>query len=392
MAQKKRRRQVRAGRKIPARVIRAAEDQWLATPFLVMDTRIVRKRFAKFTAAMPDVQVYYAVKANPAPEVLQVINDLGGRFDIASPAELGDAILAGAKPRHLSYANTVRKPADIAGAHMAGVGMFSFDSAAELRKLAEFAPGARVFTRLEVPNTGSALPLSNKFGTEAHEAARLLVKAREFGLEPHGVSFHVGSQQHDPQAYVFGLQVAADVFKMAGLEGVELKMVNIGGGFPASGYANRAPDIAEFGALIEDALHNMFDMGKVTFAAEPGRYMVADAGWMVGEVIGDSVRVTRLGKRRWVTIDSGIYQGLVEAADAAIEFNMAAVGAGGKGRPAIVAGPTCDSVDIFHSITPVCLPKLAPGDRVLIGSAGAYTLTTAAVAFNGFDPPHLVCV
>lgn len=379
-------------RPLPARVARAAKDPLLQTPFLIMDLRVVRQRFREFTAAMPDVQVYYAVKANPAPEVLQVMNEMGGKFDIASPVELTACIRAGAKPKHLSYANTVKKPADIADAHAAGVRMFSFDSEAELHKLAEFAPGARVFTRLEVPNTGSALPLNNKFGADVLEAGRLLVQAEKLGLVPYGVSFHVGSQQHDPQAYVFGLQLAADVFNIVSRAGVELRMINIGGGFPASGYANSAPDIGEFGSAITDALHNLFDVPKVKVAAEPGRYMVADAGWMVGEVIGDSMRITGIGKRRWVTIDSGIYQGLVEAADAAIEFNMVAVEKVGKLVPTMVAGPTCDSVDVFPSIVPVRLPLLSPGDRVAIGSAGAYTITTAAVGFNGFGPPHLVCL
>src|SRR3954471_10281665 len=201
-------------------------------PCLVVDLDVVRDNYLAFAKALPDTKVFYAVKANPAPELLSLLASLGSCFDAASVAEIEMALRAGAAADRISYGNTIKKERDVASAYALGVRLFAVDCQAEVEKIARAAPGARVFCRFLFDCAGAEWPLSRKFGCEPSMAVDVLEHAQRLGLEPYGVSFHVGSQQKNPNAWDRALASAAAVFKECAERGIMLSMVNLGGGFP----------------------------------------------------------------------------------------------------------------------------------------------------------------
>ncbi|MFP6748675.1 MAG: type III PLP-dependent enzyme [Alphaproteobacteria bacterium] len=356
-----------------------------ATPFLVVDLEVVRARFEEMRRHLPSAEIFYAVKANPAPEIIALLAALGAGFDVASPNEVDQVLNHGVDPERLSYGNTIKKQRDIAHAHGRGVDLFAFDSGAELEKLAAAAPGARVFCRLLVDNEGARWPLAGKFGCDGAMAVALLARARGLGLRPHGLAFHVGSQQCDTGAWEGAVAQAAGIFRDLEERGVELTMLNIGGGFPAR-YTDRIEDFAAYAGAIDRALARHFGNRLPQTVAEPGRFLVGDAGILQAEVVLIS-RKSQSDPKRWVYLDIGRFGGLAETMGEAIQYPLHTPHDGGPSGPAILAGPTCDSVDILYQREGYELPlDLAIGDRVRFLSAGAYTATYATVGFNGFDP------
>jgi ornithine decarboxylase len=200
-------------------------------PCLVVDLDVVRGNFEGFARALPDSRIFYAVKANPAPEILDLLALLGSSFDAASVPEIQMVLATGAAPSRVSYGNTIKKERDIARAHALGVTLFAVDCIEEVEKVARAAPGARVFCRILTDGEGAEWPLSRKFGCVTAEAVDVLEHAHSLGLVAHGVSFHVGSQQTDPGAWDRALADASRVFRDAAERGIHLAMVNLGGGF-----------------------------------------------------------------------------------------------------------------------------------------------------------------
>lgn len=364
-------------------------DRFLAekrpsTPCIVVDLDIVRARYTALRQALPAAEVYYAVKANPAPEIVAAVADLGGNFDLASLGEIDICLGLHIPPSRLSFGNTVKREAAIARAASDGIGRFAFDSAAELEKVARRAPGAQVFCRLLIENGGAEWPLSRKFGCEAHMAADLLVNARQLGLRPIGVSFHVGSQQTEPQAWSAAIAHAAWVFRACAHRGVDLVLLNVGGGLPAH-YHTRVPPLGDYAEAIDAALQREFGSARPKLLIEPGRYLVGDAGLLRAEILLISKKSSH-ERERWVYLDAGLYNGLDETLDERIHYRIRTPRDGPCG-PVILAGPTCDSADILYRRHPYELPlDLVIGDTVDFLSAGAYTASVAAVAFNGFPP------
>jgi len=258
-------------------------------------------------------------------------------------------------------------------------------TAAELEKLARRVPGAQVFCRLLIENKGAEWPLTRKFGCEAHMAADLLVEARQLGLRPIGVSFHVGSQQTDPQAWSSAITHAAWVFRACAHRGVGLELLNLGGGLPAH-YRAPVPPLGDYAEAIENALTREFGSARPKLLIEPGRYLVGDAGLLRTEILLIS-RKSAHERERWVYLDAGRYNGLDETLDERIHYRIRTPRDGHPSGPVILAGPTCDSADILYRRDPYELPlDLAIGDRIDFLSAGAYTASVASVAFNGFPP------
>ncbi|HEX4301847.1 MAG TPA: alanine racemase, partial [Rhizomicrobium sp.] len=200
-------------------------------PRLVVDLEVVRDNYNTFAKALPDTRVFYAVKANPAPEVLSLLAKLGSCFDTASVAEIEMVLAAGATADRISFGNTIKKERDIARAFALGVRLYAIDCKAEAEKIARVAAGSKVFCRILSDCAGAEWPLSRKFGCEPGMAVDVLEHAMKLGLEPHGVSFHVGSQQRNQHAWDRALASAAAVFKECGERGMNLSMVNLGGGF-----------------------------------------------------------------------------------------------------------------------------------------------------------------
>jgi ornithine decarboxylase len=329
------------------------------------------------------------MKSNSAAPILETVRGLGGSFEVASLAELRMAEAAGAAPADLLYSNPVKPPAHIAAAAAAGLYRFAFDSEAELRKLAEHAPGACVYARLRVEDDTSVFPLSQKFGASPEAAGDLLLLARELGLVPYGLTFHVGSQCTNPMAWERAVERCGTVMRRLLRAGVRLEMLNVGGGLPAR-YTTPVPALSLIAAIIGAALDRLpYRPGLL--AAEPGRYLVAESGVLAASVIGVD---DRRGDR-WVHLDVGGYNGMMEAVQTGGRWHFPLLSSRpdhfrAASVPATVTGPSCDSSDtLFYG---AAVPAtLAVGDRVYIGTAGAYTSSYAS-SFNGFPPPRLLYV
>ena len=364
----------------------------LQTPYLVLDLDVVESNYLALRRTLPVAEVFYAVKANPAPDVVKRLVSLGASFDVASPAEIKLVVSAGAIPERISFGNTIKKEADIALAYGYGVRLFAFDSEAELEKLARSAPGSKVFCRLLVSCEGADWPLSRKFGCEVDMAKDLLVKARKLGLEPYGVSFHVGSQQTRLDQWDTALGQTVGLFKTLKEEGIELKMVNIGGGLPAH-YTDSVSPVSSYSSAIMKALTKHFGQNLPHIITEPGRSLVGDAGILDAEVVLISKKSYDAEDARWVYLDIGKFGGLAETHDEAIKYRIEALGRKGATSGVILAGPSCDSVDILYEKFKYQLPlSMQVGDKLRIHATGAYTSSYASVGFNGFAPLQTYCI
>ncbi|GLS21933.1 ornithine decarboxylase [Labrys miyagiensis] len=354
-------------------------------PRLVVDLDVVERNYQAFAHALPDTRVFYAVKANPAPEILNLLAELGSNFDCASVVEIEQALATGAEADRVSFGNTIKKERDIARAFELGVRLFAVDCEAEVEKIARVAPGSRVFCRILCDGAGAEWPLSKKFGCVPAMAPEVLERAQSLGLTAYGVSFHVGSQQGNVQAWDSALSTAAGIFRELAERGITLSMVNMGGGFPAK-YLRAMPGVPAYGDAIFGALRRHFGNQLPETIIEPGRGMVGDAGMIEAEVVLVSKKAAD-DEIRWVYLDIGKFHGLAETMDEAIRYPIRTERDGDVKAPCVLAGPTCDSVDVLYEKTPYDLPvSLSIGDKVLFEACGAYTTTYSTVGFNGFPP------
>ena len=367
------------------KIARFLADQQPATPCLVLDVDRVEENFRALRDALPLARIYYAMKANPAPQILARLVGLGSSFDAASIEEVRMCLDAGASASAISFGNTIKKSSAIASAFEAGVTMYAFDSIEELEKLARHAPGSRVYCRILVENEGADWPLSRKFGTTIENARELMVQAGEMGLDPFGLSFHVGSQQTGTASYEAAIGRVAMLFTDLRDAGVNLRMINLGGGFPVR-YRDEVPGIDRFADAIMGAMVEHFGNALPEMLIEPGRFVVGDAGLVSAEV----VLVSRKSKNdpiRWVYLDIGRFGGLAETEGESIKYHIATEHDGGETGPVALAGPTCDGADILYEKSNYRLPlALKSGDLVQLRSTGAYVTTYASQGFNGFAP------
>jgi ornithine decarboxylase len=359
-------------------------------PFLAVDLDVIQAKYRELCQSFPTASVYYAMKANPASEVVTLLASMGASFDIASPSELDLCLELGAHPSRLSYGNTIKKAADIEYAFRRGVRRFAFDSEAELRKLGQYARGAAVMCRLQTTGENAGWPLSRKFGCDLEMAAELLLMARNLGLRAIGLAFHVGSQQTDPTQWRKPLRETAGLFRKLARQGTTLDTVNIGGGFPVP-YEDNVPSVRQFSDAIAEAMDDAFGASAPKLMLEPGRSLVAEAGVIQSEVVLVS-RKSRSDQMRWVYLDVGKFGGLAETLDESIKYRLRTTRTGAPG-PVVLAGPTCDSADILYEKAGYHLPlDLECGDRIEILNTGAYTSSYASVGFNGFGPLRTVCL
>jgi ornithine decarboxylase len=373
------------------RIARFLDERRPATPCLVIDLDRIERNYSELRRLLPLARVFYAVKANPAPEVIRRLAGLGSSFDAASGPEIRLCLEHGAPPDRISFGNTIKKARDIAEAHEAGVRLFAFDSLEELEKIATHAPGAQVFCRILIDCAGAEWPLSRKFGCSPAMAERLMARAAELGLEAQGLSFHVGSQQTDLGQWDRAVAEVGRLFRVLAERGVALKLVNLGGGFPAR-YRSEAPAVEAYAAAVMEAMTRHFGNDLPEMVIEPGRSLVGDAGVIESEVVLVS-RKDEAEERRWVYLDIGKFGGLAETMDEAIKYRLTTSKDGGETGPVILAGPTCDSVDILYERTEYRLPlDLRSGDLVRFHAAGAYTSSYASVGFNGFAPLAVHCI
>jgi ornithine decarboxylase len=359
-------------------------------PCLVVDLDVVRDNYTKFSRALPNTRVFYAVKANPAPEILRLLTLLGSCFDAASVAEIEMVLAAGATADRISFGNTIKKERDIVRALELGVRLFAVDCEAEVDKVVRAAKAAKadevkVFCRILSDCAGAEWPLSRKFGCAPEMAVDVLEHAHRHKLEAYGVSFHVGSQQRNTKAWDVALASASAVFRECAERGIHLSMVNLGGGFPTK-YLKSIPAVEAYGEAIFRALTKHFGNRIPETIIEPGRGMVGNAGIIEAEVVLVSKK-SENDDVRWVYLDIGKFGGLAETMDESIRYPVRTPRDGDELAPCVLAGPTCDSADVMYEKQPYALPiSLEIGDKVLIEGTGAYTATYSSVAFNGFKP------
>lgn len=357
------------------------------TPCLIVDLDVIANNYNALRRYLPVAEVFYAVKANPAPEVISLLVSMGSSFDTASRPEIESVMTAGGKAEHISFGNTIKKERDIAWAYQQGIRLFAFDSEAELEKLARSAPGSKVFCRILMCCEGADWPLSRKFGCEADMARDLLVRARELGLEPYGISFHVGSQQTRLDQWDIAVGKTKMLFTALNDAGIELKMINLGGGLPAR-YRDEVSSVDSYAEAIMKAMTDHFGNNLPRMIVEPGRSLVGDSGILETEVVLISKK-SYDDDIRWVYLDIGKFGGLAETMDESIKYRLQLPQnyEDSEKGPVVLAGPTCDSADILYEKNQYQLSRsLKVGDRVRILSTGAYTTSYAAVNFNGFAP------
>ena len=359
------------------------------TPFLVCDLDTVREHYARLTAALPGVRCFYALKCNSLPELLAAFADLGASFEVASYAELQMLEDLGVDPREVLYSNTVKPASHVARSSAEGLWRYAFDSEGELYKLAQHAPRVGGLRAPAGRRLGQPLPLSRKFGAEAQEARALMLLARNLGLRPYGVTFHVGSQCTTTSAWRQAIAAVGRLLTQLSGDGITLEMLNLGGGFPAR-YVEPVPSIDQVAHTIDTALHELLPYRPELLAVEPGRYLVAESAVLVGGVLGREVRAGE----NWAYLDVGAYNGLMETQQTVNQWRYPLWSSrpdhAADQVPFTVTGPSCDSSDtMFYGVH---LPAtLDAGDRLYVGSAGAYTLSYAS-SFNGFPPPTPVFV
>jgi ornithine decarboxylase len=367
------------------KIARYLAEHAVETPCLVVDLDVIAQNYRRLQKNLPLAKIFYAVKANPAAPVLLTLRDLGANFDAASIYEIEQCMGLGIEAPRISFGNTIKKEEHIARAFEKGVRLFAFDSEAELDKLARAAPGAHAFCRIFMSGSGADWPLSRKFGCDLDMAADLLTRAKDMGLDAYGVSFHVGSQQTDPTQWDIALGKTKMLFTTLQERGVDLRMVNLGGGFPAH-YKKRIPGMENYCDVIMKAVTRHFGNKIPNLLVEPGRGVAGDAGVIQAEVVLIS-RKSYDDNVRWVYLDIGKFGGLPETMGEAIKYRILTPHDGQPTGKVILAGPTCDEVDVLYERAGYQLPlDLKVGDRIQIVATGAYTTTYSSVAFNGFPP------
>jgi ornithine decarboxylase len=351
------------------------------TPLAIVSRSVLQGQLAKFRAALGRVEPFYAVKANPHPEILKVMAEAGASFDVASIPEMQAVLKAGASPDRIIFANTIKRAESIARSARLGVDLMTFDSEYELDKIAANAPGARVVVRIKVPNVGSVVELSLKFGCEPSDAMALMIKAHQLGLRPYGVSFHVGSQCLRAENYIDSLEMAAIIVRDSMLKQLPLEMVDIGGGFPIPHFAGEEDPFEETSAIIAGEIDRLFEP-NLRIIAEPGRFLAGPSATLIMRVIGKAIR----DNKHWYYLDDGVYGSLSGIIFDHAEYEYQVFNRG-QTQLTTLAGPTCDGLDVITRSTQ--MPELDVGDIVYVENIGAYS-TASTTWFNGLEPAKIV--
>jgi len=356
-----------------------------ATPFMIIRRAVLEKQYARFRKCLPDVTPYYAIKANSYPSIIRTFVNLGSSFDVASAQEMKQVLSLGASPSKIIFANTIKSNEDIIFARRRKVRLMTFDNEPELYKLAKHYPGAHVLVRIKVTNQGSVVELSLKFGADPEQAFFLLRKAKALGLVPMGISFHVGSQSTNVENYLQALEISAGIFDEAKENGLPLKIMDIGGGFPIPHFDNEIGiNFERMAAQIRQQKRSLFDK-NVKFIAEPGRFLVGPAGTLVTKVIGRTFR----NNKNYYYLNDGIYADFSGMVFDHCRYEFKTLRRGQKFLSTL-AGPTCDSFDTLSMNEEI--PELYVGDVVYVKNIGAYSCASATSGFNGFPPAKIILI
>lgn len=349
------------------------------TPSLLFSLSRIKKNYREIKDSIKDVEVFYAVKANDHPKILQTLIQEESSFEISSLNELKSLLKFKVPPSKIACLNPIKSPELLVEMNKNEIEVMAFDSFEEVDKIAKYAPRSKVVLRISVNNEGSDWPLTRKFGVDAAEAVPFMKYAERHKVQPIGITFHVGSQCLNKNNWSSALYVCDDIWKQAKIAGLELSCLSLGGGIPIK-HTKKIPSISEIGKIVNKILSNNFnnEKTKLKVTIEPGRGLVGDAAVMVASVVGKAQR----GIEEWIYIDVGVFNGLMETIQ---NFTYELKTEKNRKRKTItLAGPSCDSVDIMYEN--VELPSVKVGDKVFILNTGAYTSVYAS-DFNGFDPP-----
>ena len=368
------------------KLIQIVDQKKYKTPYMITDLGIIEDKCKEFKKELPVAKMYYAVKCFGDREVIKTIDKYADGYDIASTEEIKKLLELGIDPQRITFSNPVKSEAALRQAHKLKVNSFAFQSYNELLKIKKCAPGSKVYLRVKVSDSTSSIAFSSKFGVDPSHAKGLLLSAKQLGLEPAGLTFHVGSQAVDTSVWDSALFTCHSIIEELRPEGINIELINLGGGYPVQ-YKGSDPTLRQTSKEIKDAIdrHTPY---ITNYIAEPGRYVVADSSAIVTTVIG----VEERGKETWLYLDTGTFQSFIEI----FEFHdfpypvYSLAHLSGKipttrTQEYVLTGPSCDSYDTMaHGIR---LPKdIAVGDKVLIGMTGAYTIVYGS-NFNGFKVP-----
>lgn len=353
--------------------------QEYGTPLLVLSLEQIEKNYRLLRTHLPRVKVFYAIKANPHRRILELMRDLGSNFDVASDGEIMELSSLGVDGSRMIYANPMKTVNGLRACRNASVGKMTFDSAGEIDKMARECPGATVLLRIRIDNSSAHVDLNKKFGAAREQALELLLKARDAGLDAAGIAFHVGSQTTSADPYLYALDIAREIFEEAAAAGMQLRIMDIGGGFPIPEPKVRF-NLQEMLNQINARLDE--DFPGVEIWAEPGRFICGTAVNLITSVIG----VTERGGQPWYFLDEGLYGTFSGVLFDQWDFKLISFKEGEQ-VAATFAGPSCDSLDImFRGKMTV---RQEEGDLILVPICGAYT-SASATTFNGFSKANFV--
>lgn len=366
------------------KVLKYLNKKNISTPLLLIDKEKVIEKISMIGKNISNSKVFYAVKANSDVKIVKLIDRLGLGFEIASEGELNLLSSLGVDSKKIISSNPVKSDGFLKMARSYGINYFSFDSIDEVDKLAKLAPRCNVYVRVSVPNEGSEWPLNKKFGAEVNDSVALLSYANDKGLNPVGITFHVGSQCTNIYSWNTALDKAKALWDLAEKEKIKLGVLNIGGGYPIN-YTKNVVKIEAIEKNINNLIYEKFPENIKIFI-EPGRAVVGDAGIFVSSVIGRA----RRADENWLYIDVGVFNGLMESVGG-IKYSYLVESSKGirHKKKWNIAGPSCDSFDIIDK--GLMLPEPEVGNLVLIFSSGAYT-TSYASEFNGFPIPKTILI
>lgn len=350
------------------------------SPLLVLSLEQVKKNYELLKKHMPRVQVHYAIKANPHPEILRVMKEMGSCFDVASDGEIRTLHDMGVEGERLIYANPVKTGVGLKACNDCGVHKMTFDSASEIAKIQAACPGTTVLLRLRIDNSSAHVDLNKKFGAARENALDLMLKAKDAGLDMAGIAFHVGSQTVSAEPYLHALDIARELFEEAKAAGLELRILDIGGGFPIPEPKvkfNLPEMLQQINARLDE------DFPNVEIWSEPGRYICGTAVNLITSVIG----VTERGGQPWYFLDEGLYGTFTGVIFDQWDFKLISFKEGEERVAATFAGPSCDSLDIMFRGRMTA--PLEVGDLLLVPACGAYT-SASATTFNGFSRARFV--
>lgn len=366
---------------------RIAEEY--GTPVVIVDHKIIRRQYRLMRKYLKRVGIYYAIKANPDPEIIKTLAPMNSGYDVASLNEYLNVIdsvpdeekkdLKAFIYDRIILANTI-KPIETLKYLNDHKLLVTFDNPEELKKIKKYCPDAGLICRIKVTNVGSVVELSSKFGVEPGDAANLIKSAFKMGLNVEGLSFHVGSQCLNIDNYINALNASSEIFKQLSRRGHKLKILNIGGGFPVPYDADYIP-FEELAAKLSTEINRFFPK-EIEIVAEPGRFMVAESAVLVVKIVGKAMRD---GKTVYY-VNDGVYGTLSGVIFDHIQYHFNAFKKG-KNKISTVVGPTCDALDTVS--TSESLPNLQIGDLLYVKNVGAYT-TASATNFNGFDKAKIV--